>query len=376
MNNPFIFGENVDGAAFCDRETEQKAFKRDMLDCQKIFLISPRRYGKTSLLKLILKSLKGGGIIPIYVDLYRAASTREFLELYCRSIAEASETTIDKALNFVREVLPRLRPKITLDSDGVPALGIEPFLDRKELSRALDDVYALPSKIAERKGKNLAVVFDEFQEIANFGGHAMEKAMRSHIQQHRRVGYIFSGSKKHMLDDMVGSEDRAFYKIGKVTYLQKIPRNIFSSFLQKHFENTGFIIQAGTLDHVLNLADDVPYNAQFLCHEIWDRFRDKLRIGPQDADDVLSTIMDEQTPFFVPQWDALSQKQRVVLKAIAIFGGANIFSQEFLQVSEVGSISTLQTSLRLLLKKGVIERHNGSYVISDVFFRAWIRKRA
>jgi hypothetical protein len=375
MNNPFVFGEIVSDEAFCDREEEHAALVRDLSDSQKLFLISSRRYGKTSLLKKVLKTLEGSGIIPVYVDLYRASSIQSFLGLYCGAIAQAAESTLDKAVRFVRDVLPRLRPRLTIDSDGAPSIGIEPIVDKKDLLHALDEAYEFPSVVAKRKKKRVAVVFDEFQEIINFNGESIEKVMRSHIQEHRMVGYVFSGSKKHILEDMTLREDRAFYKIGKIIYLQKIERRHFAPFLKERFENYGFSIDGGVIDHILDVANDIPYNAQFLCHELWDRFRDANKFSSSDANHVFSIILDEQSPFFIQQWDTLSLNQRAALKTIVDYSDINVFSQEFLIKSGIGSLPTLQTSLKLLVKKGVIEKHNGSYVIGDVFFREWIRKK-
>ena len=114
MKNPFIYGDFVGDEFFCDREAEQQALKRDLCDAQKIFLISPRRYGKTSLLKRVLAQLGAEGLIAIYIDLYRASSLHAFLELYCASVAQASETALDKAIRFIAEVLPRLPPLATI----------------------------------------------------------------------------------------------------------------------------------------------------------------------------------------------------------------------------------------------------------------------
>lgn len=375
MNNPFVFGEIVSDEAFCDREEEQKNLARDLTDSQKLFLISPRRYGKTSLLKKVLRSLNNEGFITVYVDLYRTPSLQSFLERYCGAVAEAAESTFDKAIRFIGDVLPRIRPKLTLDAEGAPSIGIEPVVGKKDIARALDEAYEFPAVVAKQKGKRVVVVFDEFQEISNFDGETVEKAMRSHMQQHRMVGYVFSGSKRHMLEDMSLREERAFYKIGKIIYLQKIPRDSFVPFLKKGFEDYDFSIEDGLVEHILDVTGDIPYNAQFLCHELWDRFRDAGKIASSDINRVLSIILDEQTPFFIQQWDSLSLNQRAAIKAIADHGGISVFSQEFLVASGIGSLPTLQTSLKLLVKKGVVEKQNGGYAIGDVFFREWIRKK-
>jgi hypothetical protein len=375
MKNPFIYGDFVGADFFCDREEEQKALRRDLGDAQKLFLISPRRYGKTSLLKRVLAQLESEDFIAVYIDLYRASSLHTFLELYCAAVAEAAESALDKALRFVSEVLPRLRPKITVDASGTPSISIEPLLTARDTRQLLDEAFELPATVAKRKKKNVVVVLDEFQEIMNFDGEALEKAMRSHIQGHSAVGYVFSGSKRHILEDMTHDERRAFYRIGKVMYLEKIPRTAFLPFLQQRFEAGGFAVEEGVIAHVLDIADDVPHNAQRLCHELWDDLHESRRVTLSDVDRVFVKILGEQTPYHLQQWDALSLNQRALLKAVTTRGGTNLFSQEFLVHSGIGSLPTLQTSLKLLVKKGVIEKQSEGHAITDVFFREWIRKK-
>lgn len=373
--NPFVFGETVTAHAFCDRETEQDSLVRDLADSQKLFLISPRRYGKTSLLKRVLHTLHEKGCLVVYVDLYRAPSLEKFLGLYCRSVAAQMETTLDKLAKFFRETLPRLRPKISIDAEGAPSVEIEPVLVRRNVLEALEEVIDLPQKIAVKKRRRAVVVLDEFQEILGYDGETIEKGMRALIQHHNRVGYVFAGSKRHLLEDMIGQESRAFYKIGKVHHLGKLPREAFAPFLTGHFERTGFRIERGVVERVLELAAEVPYNVQFLCHEMWDRYRDGKRINTADVDVAMTRLLDEQEPMWISLWDDVSPHQRRVLKATSAVGGSNLFAQEVMAANDIGPAPSLQTSLKLLVKKGLIERANGHYVFSDPFFGEWLRRR-
>jgi hypothetical protein len=297
------------------------------------------------------------------------------VEQYSTAIARAAESVADRAIHLIREVLPRLRPRITIDADGQPSLGIEPLLGKKNLSQALEETLEIPALVAKKKKKKLAVVFDEFQEVTQFDGESFEKTMRSHIQGHRDVGYVFSGSKKHLLEEMAHHENRAFYKIGKTIYLQKIPRGVFLPFLSDKFVRSDFAVEEGALERVLDAAEEVPYNVQFVCHELWDSHRDERKISVPDVDRAIAKIVEEQAPFFVTQWDALSLNQRASLKAIAAHGGVAVFSQDFLNASGLSSMATLQTSIKLLVKKGIVEKPNGGYTITDVFLKEWIRRK-
>ncbi len=373
--NPFVFGEVAEGNAFCDRREEQVTLHHDLQDSQKLFLISPRRYGKTSLLKKVLLDLRGKGLITIYIDLYRATSLEKFLEIYCSAVATSCETVVDKIIRFASEVLPRLRPKISIDPNGVPSIEIETTLSRKTISRILEEVIDLPNRVAIQKKKNVVVVMDEFQEILNFEGEDLEKTMRSLIQFHHQVAYVFSGSKKHILEDMFQRTDRAFYKIGKAIYLGKIPQEAFLPFIVERFRETGISISNPMVDHILDLCDNVPYNVQYLCHEIWDGCRDTTPITPEMVDDSFNRLLSEQEPAWISIWDGLPLRQRRALEIIVKQGGKNLYSGSADRHQIAGSTASLQTSLKALVKKGIVEKVEDCHVISDVFFAAWLRQR-
>lgn len=374
MKNPFVYGEIVTNKDFADRKDEIKELTRDLKDCEKIFLISPRRYGKTSLIVNVLTKLKRNGMYPIYIDLYKATSLHKLLELYTREIALTVETKLEKAIRFIRDVLPGLRPKITISAEGDASIAIDYVINKREVLKFLDEVYDLPQKLALKRKKNFVVVFDEFQEIRNFDGESIEKSMRASFQHQRNVGYLFAGSKKHLLNDMVYNKNRAFYKIGKVMNLCKIPREEFLKFLEEKFENTGFALERGAAGKILDLVENYPYNAQFLCHKLWDMNLDKKKISILDVKTGLRKILSEESPFYLSLWDSLTLAQRNVLQAIANVGGEKIFSNEFIDATGIMPGSTLQTSVTLLIKKGIIEKDNGIHEVTDVFFKEWIKK--
>jgi len=325
MKNPFIFGEIVTDKDFADRKDEIKELTRDLKDCERIFLISPRRYGKTSLIINVLAKLKKNGIYPVYIDLYKVTSLHKLLELYCREIALSVENKIEKAIRFIKETLPNLRPKISIDADGTATFGIDHVNSKRDIMRFLDEVFDIPQKLALKKSKNFVIAFDEFQELRNFNGDAVEKSMRASFQNHPNVAYLFAGSKKHILNDMIYNKNRAFYKMGTVMNLNKIPRSDFRKFLEEKFKDSGFILENQVVDKILDLVEDYPYNAQFFCHKLWDMNFDIKKIKIDDLRAALKKILSEQSPFYLSLWDSLTLHQKNALRAIANFSGHKIF---------------------------------------------------
>ncbi len=373
VENPFIYGEIVTDKNFADRDSELKFLERDLLDGEIIFLISPRRYGKTSLIFNLFRHFKKKKVLTVYVDLYRCASLSQFLDQYLSLLLQASETKLDKITRFVSEILPAIRPKLSIKPDGTIEAEISISPVKKDLGKTIEEIIDIPYRISKKKKKKIIVVFDEFQEIRNFDGESIEKIIRSVIQHHRQVGYLFAGSKKHVIEDMIQSKDKAFYKSGKVMNLNKIDSSIFEKFIRKKFEMTDFKVGIGVIEEVFKITALSPHYVQYLCHELWDSFISSRRIEKNDVRDILKKIVSEEAPLYLTIWDDLTLHQRRVLQAIASIGGKNIFSQRYVIQNELNSTSSVQTSTRILIKKGILYREDIEYFIEDVFFKFWIQ---
>ena len=374
MKNPFRYGEVVTGENFADRETELENIIRDLKAGQTIFLISPRRYGKTSLIINALKRLQKDGFLTAYIDLFKVSSFKSLLELYTGIVSRAAETKIERFNRLVRDFFPNIRPKVVITPDGSPSIEIDYEVKERSASKLFDEVYEAPQRIAKKRNKNFIVVFDEFQEIANLNGEVIEKGMRACFQHHDHVSYLFAGSRRHIISDMVSNKRRAFYNMGKVMPLGKIPVEEFKSFLEDKFSRTGFSLENGVLDEILDVTENYPYNVQFLCHELWNNCLDSRRVAYEDITPTMNRILDGQSAVYVTIWNTLPLHQKRILIAIASSGGENIFSRDFIRDNDLGAASSVQTSINLLMKKEIIEKEGNIYYISDVFFKIWIRK--
>jgi hypothetical protein len=212
--------------------------------------------------------------------------------------------------------------------------------------------------------------------MKRFPGASLEKAMRSHFQHHRHVSYLFAGSRQTVLQDMATRERSPFYKFGRAMSLGPIPQEEFAPFLEARFKRGRLGVSSDVVEAILAAADDVPYNVQRLCHQLWDMLAGKAdRITEGDIGRAIAIIVDQDTPYFSAAWDRLSLHQRQVLQAIARAGGRNVFASEFLTAHRLGSHSSVQTSLRQLLKEQIVLKVNGEYRIADSFFREWIGTR-
>jgi len=324
----------------------------------------------------LLDRLHGRGVLVAYVDVFRTTTPAQLLELTAGTILCAAESRPERLLRLAMDLLGRLRPQVGADATGRPTLSLDIGTSPRSLLALQEEVLALPERLAMKRKRRLVLAFDEFQEILRFPGAGLEKAMRSHFQRHRHVSYLFAGSRQTTLQDMATRERSPFYKFGRVMSLGSIPPEEFTPFLEARFKRGGLAVTQEVLDAVLAAADDVPYNVQRLCHQVWSlRAGKATRLTERDIGEALSTVLQQDAPHFSAAWERLSLHQRQLVQAIAQGGGRHVFSRGFLTSHRLGSHSSVQTSLRLLLKEQVLFKTNGEYRIADPFFREWIGTR-
>jgi hypothetical protein len=373
--NPFFFGEVVTGENFTNRVNEIKRLTTELRGGHNIFLISPRRYGKTSLIINVLECLNKEGLLTFYFDLYKVASLRELLEAYAKGVARSCTTRVEKFSDFIKDFFPKLRPKVIIGGDGIPSIEIDVQLKDRELLDSFEEVFNAPEKIAKKRKKNFVVVFDEFQEILNLNGERIEKMMRAFFQHHHKVAYLFAGSKRHLIYSMVSDPNRAFYKLGDIINLQKIEPAEMKVFLKDQFSKGLIEIRENVLDYILEVSENVPYNVQYLCHHLWNWCLAAKKIEKKDIVKVVDNIVVEQSANYIALWDLLSLHQRLFLKAISKFQNKTIFSKDFIVENDLGTPGSIQKSIALLKKKNVIDLEEKELRFHDVFFKEWIRKK-
>lgn len=376
MENPFVYGKVARGEFFADREAESEELMADIASGQSVIIFSPRRYGKTSLILEVLDRARGEGLLAVYLDLFKVTSEEGFIATYAKELAKLQAGGVRSVLRSLRELLPRLVPKVVLKSEKA---GVEvefEFDPRSERAPLLDDLFDAVATIGTKSGKRAVVVFDEFQEIADWDGAGnVERQMRAHFQLHQNVSYIFMGSKRHLMQGIFQSKNRPFYRFGKHFPLGKIPRNEFAAFIQKRFEETGFQITASAVDEILNVTEDHPYYTQLLCHILWDRTREVRTVTADDVSSALQEVFLREAHAFHDLWDMLPLKVRQLLVALAKEENSQVqvYSSDFLQKHNLGSASSVQRAVSRLMIEEILEKLTGGYQFTDIFFKRWIR---
>jgi hypothetical protein len=379
MNNPFVYGEVVPASAFVDREAELDRLVSDLRDGQKVFLISPRRYGKSSLVRQALRSAARGGALTVEVTVSSYSSYVAFLEGYARALV-SSESRLDRARSWLRELFVETRPEVRLEADAAGqsqlAVSFPSVRSDREVSRLAQEVFALPGRIAETRRRRMAIALDEFQAIGGFNGGSVEHALRAAVQHQREAGYVFSGSEPALMERMLG-RSRPFYKAGPVMRLQKIPADRFAQFIEARFKATGMKAAAGVASAIVELAGNLPYDVQRLAHEVWD---DVKAGGGRSVDldtlhATLKRLLGEHDTLFEGTWQRLTLAQRGALRAAVLQDGRELLSADVRARYRLSGTSTVQASLSALVREDVLAREGSRYVVVDSLFREWVARR-
>ena len=379
MDNPFVYGEVVPGEAFVDREVELDRLVSDLGDGQKVFLISPRRYGKSSLIRQALEALRRRGALTIEVTVSSYSSYLAFLEGYARAIAGV-ETKWDRARTWLTEAIASTRPEIRYEpkETGLGRLSVAfPLVTTaRDLNRLANEVFALPGKLAVERKRTIVVALDEFQAIDSFNGGSVEHAIRAAAQHQRQVGYVFAGSEPSLMEKMIGPR-RPFYKAGPVMRLQKISATIFGDFIERRFTKSGIKPEAGLAEAIVDLAGNLPYDVQRLAHETWDdvRARGGRKATLEDLHGTLARLMSEQETLFEAVWQRLTLQQRATLRAVVLQAGRELHSADARSRHRLGGPSSIQTSLAALTKQDVLLKEGSRYVVVDSLLREWVARR-
>ena len=379
MQNPFVYGEIVPDDAFIDREAELDRLVDDLGQTQKVFLISPRRYGKSSLIRQALASLSRRGALTVEVTVSSYSSYVAFLEGYARALA-AVETRLERARAWLMEAISSTRPELRYEPKetglGRVAVAFPLVQTARDVNRLANEVFALPGRLAAERKRKVVVALDEFQAIEGFNGGSVEHALRAAAQAQRQVGYVFAGSEPSLMEKMIGPR-RPFYKAGPVMRLQKIPAEIFAAFIEARFAKTGIKPEPGLGAAIVDLAGNLPYDVQRLAHETWDDVHGagERRAGLDNLHETLARLLGEQEPMFESVWQRLTLAQRAVLRATVLQNGRELLSTDARARHRLGGASSIQASLGALVKQDLLLKEGPRYVVVDSLLREWIARR-
>jgi hypothetical protein len=379
VQNPFVYGEVVPGDAFTDREIELDRLIGDLAAAQKVFLISPRRYGKSSLVRQALAALARRGALTVEVTVSSYSSYVAFLEGYARALA-AVETRWERGRNWLMGAITSTRPEIRYEPEGQGpgrfAVAFPLAHSERDVNRLANEIYALPGRLAAERTRTIVVALDEFQAVEGFNGGSVEHALRAAAQHQRQVGYVFAGSEPSLMEKMIGPR-RPFYKAGPVMRLEKIPAELFAHFVEMRFARSGIRAEPGLGAAIVDVAGNLPYDVQRLAHETWDDVRAAggRRATLESLHATLARLLLEQETMFEAIWQRLTLAQRAVLRAVVLQNGRELLSADTRARHRLGGPSSIQASLAALVKQDLLLKEGSRHVVVDSLLREWVARK-
>lgn len=373
MENPFKFGKVVEGEDFCNRQEEVKYLKHQIRSNHSVWLYSPRRFGKTSLLKKVYGEIDA--IKTIYFDLYNIQSIDDFAKKYSNILAaelfnwKADIRRISKQLG---SYFTRLYPKVSLDEQGNPTfeLGLYPIHEQNDIETILN----IPEKIGLKNKQRICIAFDEFQEIARVEPFLVNW-MRSAFQTQKMVSYIFLGSQKSLMQSIFADAKSPLYEFGMKMKIHPISKRDLAEFIQRKFEATALAISPEHIGTILGKSECHPHFTQYFASVVWDFiFEGSNQSNPEFTTRWINRIIESQSIVFQTIYDQLNINQKKVLKALTMSDQeVAIFSTSTANEYNLPASSTVHEAIKSLLNKDLIYKKGKTYMLSNPVFKEWLR---
>jgi AAA+ ATPase superfamily predicted ATPase len=369
--SPFRFGKVVTGEYFIDREEEIIRIRNNITSKINTVLISPRRWGKTSLIRQIAQKTWSNKNKFVFIDFYNIRTEEEFFNTYAQEILKASLTKVNEFLRAGRDFFKTIIPYISYSVDPQHDLSLK--VNWNEVKKAKSEIIDLPEIIAKKKKIQLNICIDEFQNIAKLDNYIqVEEDLRAHWQHHEQVAYCLYGSKRHMMSDIFNQESRPFYRFGDLIMLNKIPKDHWILFITKSFANTGKQINSEYAEKIVELADNHPDYIQQLCHHLWNLTDSKV-----DKDIIMNAVdlvLSSNAILYQETCENLSYTQINLLKAV-VKGETQFTSNAVMDQYGMGTPRNVWKNKKVLENKEIIDFHTENAYFMDPFFKYWFTEK-
>jgi len=376
MDNPFRYGEIVSGSFFTDREQELSELVRDAVGGQNVVIISPRRYGKTSLVLQARERLTAEGAVVSYVDLLRVSTLSEFASELATALYNGVVAPVDRLKHQAGELFASLpvRPKLVVNPNGTWGVELTVSEQHREAEDLLEKLLELPQAVARERPRRVVLILDEFQQIVEIDAH-LPALLRSIFQTQADVAHVFLGSRQHLMQQVFTDRNQPLYRSARSLPLGVIPPVEFAAFIRERCRASHVAIDQASIDGVLATTGCHPHDTQELAHFAWELARaSDGRITTAVVDAALERVVAAEDAHYTTLWESLTLTQRRVLLAIARDPGKQVFAEPFRRTHRLGAASTVQTALERLLEREIVDgASTRGYTVPDVFLRAWLQ---
>ncbi|MDX9904632.1 MAG: ATPase [Bacteroidales bacterium] len=372
METPFVFGKIASARNFTDRRDETERLIQGFNAGANVILISPRRWGKSSLVVHAVNLVRKNNreVRFCFVDLNNVRTEEQFYQHLASAVLRSSASRVREVLDNARKFLGRLTPNLTFSP--APESEFKLSLDWKEVRRSPEDILNLAEKIGADKKMRFVVCIDEFQNISGFEEPlAFQKMLRAHWQHHHNTSYCIYGSKRHMLMDVFTSPSMPFYKFGDIIFLEKISADLWIRFIQERFSQTGKKILNEESQLIAELADCHSYYVQQLAQLAWLRTESICTV--EIVLSAFDSLVLQLSMLFQNLTDGLSNTQVNFLKAL-IDEVEQISARDQIIEYGLGTSGNVAKIKKSLVSKEIIDISGKEITFLDPLYKAWLGK--
>ena len=371
MQQPFVFGVPADVPYFIGREKESARLEANFRYGVNTVLMSPRRWGKTSLVNRVARGASGKERIIVQMDIFACRSEYDFYNTFSSAILKQTASKIDEWKDLAKGFIERLTPKISVapepGSEYSVSLGITPK------THAPEEVLSLPEKIAQRKGCELVLCIDEFQQVGEFPDSlAVQKRLRSVWQRQKHVSYCLYGSRLHLMTRLFQKKSYPFYKFGEILNLEPIPLQTWIPYIQGRFECFGKHISE---DYVAKICDTVQYQSSYVQQLAYS----VLLLSEKEVDDTsferaVEDLLAQNNTVFIEQTQSLTTYQLNFLKAVMDGITSGYGEADVRESYNLGSPSNITRLKQSMIDRELVDITTEGMVLGDPVLKLWLKR--
>ena len=368
--NPFVFGKAVEGSYFTNRTKDAEHLEANLTHGINTILISPRRWGKTSLVKKVMANVIRPDIKIIYIDVFSCKSEYDFYKVFASTIIQQTSSKIEEWMATAKEFLSRVITKVAFIPDSIQEYSLSFEFPAKDDA---EDILQLPERIAQKKGIHIVLCLDEFQQVAEFqDSMTFQKKLRSVWQHQQNVSYCLFGSKRHLMTELFSDSSNPFYKFGDMMFLKKIPTEEWIPFICHKFQETGKVITEKQAERICKVTENLSSYVQHLSWIVW--YKAKPVVTNEMVDESIEELLEQNKVFFQREVEGLTELQLNLLKAIANGVDTGFTKKEVIKKYRLESSANVQGIKKSLLKKDLIDIDGSIITYNDPLFKLWIKK--
>lgn len=370
MNNPFVTSGYAGAEYFCDRVQETADLKGLLLNENNVALVSPRRLGKTELIWHIFKNKDiCQSHYCFVVDIYATKNLGDFVNMLGKAVIDELRPKGKKVWEQFLNIVSSLRSEISFDINGSPSwsMGLGAIGNP---AVTLDEIFTYLNKA----DKPCLVAIDEFQQISRYDDDTVEATIRTYVQRCTNAHFIFSGSQRHIMNEMFTSPSRPFYQSVTILNLQPLDLEVYTDFCTKKFEEAGKYLYRGVVALLYERFNAVTSYMHRILNVLFSRTEKGATCTIPMVDDAIEFILRLSSDTYESLYYQMPQKQRLLFSAIAREGKAKaVTGGDFIRRHKLNSASSVNSALKGLLEKDFITIDRNTYSVYDQFFTLWLR---